>query len=120
MPRNLYDADHESFRSSVKEFVERTLVPRTESMIAEHSIPREVWLEAGQQGFFGLTVPEEFGGAGIDDYRFNAVLAEELAKFNAATASCFGIHSDITAPYVVALGTDEQKQRWLPGVAAGE
>ena len=120
MPRNIYEEDHESFRSSVREFVERELVPRTESMIAEHSIPREVWLEAGKQGFFGLTIPEEFGGAGIDDYRFNAVLAEELAKFNSATSSCFGIHADITAPYIVAMGTQEQKERWLPQVATGE
>lgn len=120
MPRNIYDEDHEAFRSSVKEFVDRTLVPRAESMIAEHSIPREVWLEAGKQGFFGLTIPEEFGGAGIDDYRFNAVLAEELAKFNVAVSSCFGIHADITAPYIVALGTEEQKQRWLPQVVTGE
>lgn len=120
MPRNIYDEDHEAFRSSVKEFVDRNLVPRAESMIAEHSIPREVWLEAGKQGFFGLTIPEEFGGAGIDDYRFNAVLAEELSKFNVAVSSCFGIHADITAPYIVALGTDEQKQRWLPQVATGE
>lgn len=120
MPRNIYDEDHEAFRASVKEFVERMLVPRTEEMIRDHTIPREVWLEAGRQGFFGLTIPEELGGAGIDDYRFNAVLGEELAKFNSATASCFGIHSDITAPYIVALGTDEQKQRWLPAVAAGE
>ena len=120
MPRNIYEEDHEAFRSSVREFVEHTLVPRTESMIAEHTIPREVWLEAGKQGFFGLTIPEEFGGAGIDDYRFNAVLAEELAKFNSATSSCFGIHADITAPYIVAMGTEEQKQRWLPEVATGE
>ena len=120
MPRNIYDEDHEAFRASVKEFVERTLVPRTEEMIEQHSIPREVWLEAGKQGFFGLGIPEEFGGAGIEDYRFNAVLAEELAAFNAATASCFGIHSDITAPYLVTLGTQEQKERWLPAVAAGE
>ncbi|MGN7248460.1 acyl-CoA dehydrogenase family protein [Janibacter anophelis] len=120
MPRNIYDEDHESFRASVREFVERTLVPRADSMIAEHSIPREVWLEAGKQGFFGLTIPEEFGGAGIDDYRFNAVLAEELAKFNVAVSSCFGIHADITAPYVVAMGTQEQKERWLPQVVTGE
>ena len=120
MPRNIYDEDHEAFRASVKEFVDRNLTPRAEEMIREHTIPRDLWLEAGKQGFFGLTIPEEFGGAGIEDYRFNAVLAEELSKFTAAVASCFGIHSDITAPYIVALGTEEQKQRWLPGVVAGE
>ncbi|MFC7489323.1 MULTISPECIES: acyl-CoA dehydrogenase family protein [unclassified Knoellia] len=120
MPRNIYDDDHEAFRGSVREFVERTLKPRAEEMIREHVIPRDIWVEAGKQGFFGLGIPEEFGGAGIVDYRFNAVVAEELAKFNAATSSCFGIHSDITAPYIVALGTQEQKERWLPQVVTGE
>ena len=120
MPRNIYDEDHEAFRSSVREFVDRNLKPRAEEMIREHQIPRDIWLEAGKQGFFGLAMPEEYGGAGIDDYRFNAVLAEELAKFNAASASCFGIHSDITAPYIEHMGTDEQKARWLPQVITGE
>ncbi|KRE43557.1 acyl-CoA dehydrogenase family protein [Knoellia sp. Soil729] len=120
MPRNIYDADHEAFRSSVREFVERSLKPRAEEMIRDHVIPRDLWIEAGKQGFFGLGIPEEFGGAEVEDYRFNAVMAEELAKFNAATSSCFGIHSDITAPYIVALGTQEQKERWLPQVATGE
>ena len=120
MPRNIYDEDHEAFRSSAREFVERTLAPRADEMIRDHVIARDIWLEAGKQGFFGLCIPEEYGGAGIDDYRFNAVLAEELSKFNVAVSSCFGIHADITAPYIVALGTDEQKQRWLPQVATGE
>lgn len=120
MPRNIYDDDHEAFRSSVREFVERTLKPRAEEMIRDHTIARDIWIEAGKQGFFGLTIPEEFGGAGIEDYRFNAVLAEELAKFNVAVSSCFGIHADITAPYLVAMGTQEQKERWLPQVATGE
>ncbi len=120
MPRRIYNEDHESFRQSVKEFVDRTLAPRAEEMIREKVIPRDIWLEAGQQGFFGLGIPEEYGGAGVDDYRFNAVFAEEIAKFTAAASACFGIHADITAPYVVHMGTDEQKQRWLPGAASGE
>ncbi|WP_409484050.1 acyl-CoA dehydrogenase family protein [Arsenicicoccus dermatophilus] len=120
MERTLYGEDHEAFRQSVREFVERSLVPRAEEMIREHVIPRDIWEEAGRQGFFGLCVPEEFGGAGIDDYRFNAVFAEEIGRFTAAASSCFGIHADITAPYIVHLGTEEQKQRWLPDVAAGK
>ena len=120
MPRNIYEEDHEAFRASCREFVERTLVPRAEEMIREKVIPRDIWLEAGKQGFFGLGMPEEFGGTGIEDYRFNAVLAEEVSKFNAATAASFGIHSDITAPYILHLGTPEQKQRWLPGAISGE
>ena len=68
----------------------------------------------------GLAIPEEYGGAGADDFRFNAVLTEELAKVGAGMPTCVGIHADITAPYIVELGTEEQKQRWLPGVASGE
>ena len=120
MPRNIYDEDHEAFRASAREFVERTLAPRAEEMIRDHVIARDIWLEAGKQGFFGLCIPEEYGGAGIDDYRFNAVFAEEIGKFTAAASSCFGIHADVTAPYIVSLGTEEQKQKYLPAVAAGE
>jgi alkylation response protein AidB-like acyl-CoA dehydrogenase len=120
MPRHVYDEDHDAFRSSVREFVERSLAPRAQEMIELKAIPRDLWQEAGKQGLFGLDIPEEFGGAGAGDYRFNAVAAEEIAKFNAAVSSCFGIHSDVCPPYVVDLGTPEQKQRWLPGMASGE
>lgn len=120
MKRSIYDEDHEAFRASVKEFLDRSVVPHVEQHAADKAIPREFWLEAGKQGFLGLEIPEEYGGAGADDYRFNAVLFEELNKVNAALGSCVGIHADITAPYLVELGTEEQKKRWLPGVAAGE
>ncbi|HET7278484.1 MAG TPA: acyl-CoA dehydrogenase family protein [Dermatophilaceae bacterium] len=120
MPRNVYGPDHEAFRSSVREFVERTLKPRAEQMLEAKSIDRDIWKEAGKQGLLGLEIPEEFGGAGADDYRFNAVAAEEIAGFNAAVSSCLGIHSDVCPPYIVDLGTDEQKQRWLPGIASGD
>jgi len=120
MPRNIYDEDHEAFRRSVREFVERTLAPHAQAMIEGKSIPRELWQEAGKQGLFGLDIPEEFGGAGADDYRFNAAASEEISAFNAAVSSCFGIHSDVCPPYIVDLGTEEQKQRWLPGIASGE
>jgi alkylation response protein AidB-like acyl-CoA dehydrogenase len=120
MKREIYDEDHEAFRSSVREFLERSVIPNVEQHAVDKGIPREFWLEAGKQGFLGLEIPEEYGGAGADDYRFNAVMAEELSKVNAALGSCWGIHADITAPYIVAMGTEEQKQRWLPGVAAGE
>ncbi|WP_243058553.1 acyl-CoA dehydrogenase family protein [Nocardioides sp. SR21] len=120
MKRSIYDEDHEAFRASVKEFLDRSVVPHVEQHAADKAIPREFWLEAGKQGFLGLEIPEENGGAGADDYRFNAVVFEELNKVNAALGSCVGIHADITAPYLVELGTEEQKKRWLPGVAAGE
>ena len=120
MRRRIYDADHESFRDSVREFLDRQVRPRGEEFIEARAFPRDFWLEAGKQGFLGLEIPEEYGGAGAGDFRFNAVLAEELAKVTAALSSCFGIHADIVAPYLVDLGTEEQKQRWLPGFCTGE
>jgi long-chain-acyl-CoA dehydrogenase len=124
MKRTIYDEDHEAFRASVKEFLDRQVVPNLEEHAAQKAIPREFWLEAGKQGFLGLEVPEAYGGeieeAGAGDYRFNAVLTEELAKVNMALPSCVGIHSDIVAPYLVHLTTEEQRKRWLPGFCTGE
>ena len=120
MRRGLYEADHEDFRESMRTFVDRTLRPKLDQHTAEHRIDRDSWLEAGRMGFLGLEIPEEFGGSGAQDYRFNAVFNEELAKFGAAYASCFGIHADVVAPYLVDLGTDEQKKQWLPRFCTGE
>jgi alkylation response protein AidB-like acyl-CoA dehydrogenase len=119
MPRNVYGPDHEAFRETAREFVERSLKPRAERFIEARSIDREVWIEAGKQGLLGLEIPQVYGGSEAGDFRFNAILTEELSKFNAAASSCFGIHTDCVAPYLVELGTQEQKQRWLPGFCSG-
>jgi long-chain-acyl-CoA dehydrogenase len=118
--RQVYDADHEAFRAAVREFLDRSVRPRVEEFAAARSLPRELWLEAGRQGFLGLEVPEEHGGSAAGDYRYNAVLGEELSKVGAAFSSCLGIHYDVVAPYLVELTTPEQKARWLPGFCAGE
>ena len=118
--RTIYDSDHEAFRGSVKEFLDRQVVPHLEEHADAHALPRDFWIEAGKQGFLGLEVPEEYGGQPRGeprDYRFTAVLTEELAKVNMALPSCVGIHADIVAPYLVQLTTEEQKQRWLPASA---
>jgi len=120
MKRHIYDEDHEAFRSSVRTFLERSVIPHVGDYVTDKAISRDFWLEAGAQGFLALEIPEEYGGAAAGDYRFNAVLGEELAKVNAALNSCWGIHADIVAPYIVGLGTEEQKQRWLPRVVTGE
>ena len=120
MQRTLFDEDHDEFRKSVQTFVARTIVPDHDQMIATRSIERSVWLEAGKQGFLGLDVPEKYGGNAAGDFRFNAVFAEELAKVSVALASCMTIHTDVVAPYLLDLGTDEQKERWLPGFCTGE
>ena len=120
MRRTIFTEDHEAFRASAQEFIDRTARPLAQEMIRAHGIPREVWREAGRQGLLGLSIPEEYAGSWAGDYRFNAVLAEEQARLSAALASCMGIHSDVCPPYLVAHGTEEQKQRWLPGIATGE
>lgn len=118
MKRTIYTQDHEDFRAAVRTWLERDVIPNGEQYIADKALPREFWLKAGENGFLGLALDEEYGGAG--DFRYNAVLAEELGKVNAALPTCVGINSDITAPYINELGTPEQKERWLPGVASGE
>src|SRR3954471_15387088 len=120
MRRSIYDEDHEAFRSSVREFLDRQVKPELEEHAEEKRIPREFWLEAGKQGLLGLEVPEVYGGSEAGDYRFNAVLTEELAKVNMTLPTCLGIHGDSVAPYLVHLPTDEQKQRGLPRFCSGE
>jgi alkylation response protein AidB-like acyl-CoA dehydrogenase len=88
--------------------------------MANHEFGREVWLELGRQGFLGLNVPEEYGGAGVNDPRFSLILAEELSRLAFSYPSCVGIHTNCIAPYLVDLCTEEQKQRWLPGFCTGE
>jgi alkylation response protein AidB-like acyl-CoA dehydrogenase len=120
MNRDIYDDEHQAFRRSVRQFLERSVIPNVEAYADKKTLPREFWLEAGANGFLGLEIPEEYGGLGAQDYRFNAVMLEELNKVNAALGSCWGIHADITAPYIVEFGTVDQKQRWLPQLASGQ
>jgi alkylation response protein AidB-like acyl-CoA dehydrogenase len=120
MRRTIFNEDHTAFRESCRTFVDRTLRPHQEKHIANHELGREVWLELGRQGLLGLNVPAEYGGAGVDDVRFSLILAEELSRLAFAYSSCVGIHTNCIAPYLVDLGTEEQKQRWLPKFCTGE
>jgi alkylation response protein AidB-like acyl-CoA dehydrogenase len=120
MRRTIFDEDHDAFRESCRTFVDRTLRPHQEKHIANHELGREVWLQLGKQGLLGLNVPAEYGGAGVDDVRFSLILAEELSRLAFAYSSCVGIHTNCIAPYLVDLGTEEQKQRWLPKFCTGE
>ena len=120
MKRTVYTEDHEAFRASARTWLEREVSPRLEEFIEAKAIPRDVWISAGKMGFLGLEIPEQYGGSEAGDYRFNAVLSEELSRVSAALSSCLGIHADIVAPYLADLCTDEQKERWLPRFCSGE
>lgn len=120
MKRALFEDEHEWFRESVAAFVDRELMPNRERFREQRSIDREAWLAAGEAGFLGLGVPTEYGGSGVEDFRFNAILMEELARAGFAYASSFGIQTDVVAPYLLRLTTEEQRARWLPGFCRGE
>jgi alkylation response protein AidB-like acyl-CoA dehydrogenase len=120
MRRTIFDEDHEAFRLTCRTFVDRVLRPDQEKHLADHAFGRQMWLEMGKLDLLGLNVPQEYGGAGVQDPRFALVLAEELSKLAFAYSSCVGIHADCVAPYLVDLGTEEQKQRWLPPFCTGE
>jgi alkylation response protein AidB-like acyl-CoA dehydrogenase len=114
----LYEAEHEDFRKTARAFFEREVTPHHDQWERDGIVPRELWRKAGEAGLLCFDVPEEHGGPGIDDFRFNVILSEEQARAG-ANGPGFSVHSDIIVPYLTSLGTDEQKQRWLPGCVDG-
>jgi alkylation response protein AidB-like acyl-CoA dehydrogenase len=121
MRRDFYTEDHELYRDSIRSYVENQVVPSYAEWSHAGIVPREVFTQLGELGALGFGVPEEFGGSGVDDFRFNLILAEEAARAHVAPALLGpGLVVDIVIPYLVSMGTDEQKARWLPGIAAGE
>src|ERR687886_1933318 len=121
MRRQLFDDAHEAFRDSFRRFLEKEVVPHHEQWERDGIVPREVFAAAGANGFVGMAVPEEYGGGGVDDFRFNVVLGEETAPAGATGFGLgLGLHNDIVLPYFLSFTTAEQKARWLPGIASGE
>jgi alkylation response protein AidB-like acyl-CoA dehydrogenase len=116
---SIYTQEHEDFRATVREFLEREVVPHHDQWEKDGQVSREVWTKAGAQGLLCFDVDEEYGGAGIKDFRYNMVLAEEAARAGVSGPG-FAVHTDIIVPYISSLGTDEQKRRWLPGLVSGE
>ena len=119
MRRTIFEPEHDAFRESVRAFCDKEIVPHHKEWEAAGIVPRELWMEAGKQGFLGFMVPEEYGGGGQRDFRFNAVLIEELTRCGASGPG-FGVHTDINSAYLLDLTNDEQQARWLPGFASGE
>ncbi len=119
MKRTLFNQEHEMFRLAFRRFVEKEVAPYHEQWEKEGMVAREAWLKAGSQGFLGLDVPEQYGGGGVKDFRYNAIVTEELIRVGASGAA-FSLHNDVIVPYLVAYSNEEQKQRWLPKVCSGE
>lgn len=102
-------------------WLDREIVPHHEEWEAAGIVPRDVWLEAGKHGFLGYHVPEQYGGGGVDDFRFGAVMQEEVSTTGViGSVNGMTLHNDIVLPYYLTLATDDQKQRWLPRMVRGE
>ena len=118
--RRLFDEDHESFRESFAAFVANEITPHFLDWERARIVPRQVFARAGEFGFVGMAIPEQYGGGGSHDFRFNQIIGEEIAAAGVAGAGLgLTLHNDITTPYFVEYSTPEQATRWLPGIAAG-
>uniref|UniRef100_UPI003D904580 acyl-CoA dehydrogenase family protein n=1 Tax=Gordonia sp. B7-2 TaxID=3420932 RepID=UPI003D904580 len=116
-----HDIEHKHFRETVAKFVDDQITPAHEDWEKVGQWDRTLFTEAGKNGLLGFPVPEEFGGPGVDDFRYHAIVIEETARTGAAAeAIAFSLQNDVVLPYLVELTDDEQKARWLPGVVSGE
>jgi alkylation response protein AidB-like acyl-CoA dehydrogenase len=117
--RTIFEPSHELFRESFRTFLAKEVLPCYSQWEQDGIVDRAIWIKAGQQGFLGLGVPEEYGGAGTDDFRYNVIIAEELAR-QTLSGLVFTMQNDVALPYFLHLATEEQKRRWLPGIVSGE
>ena len=121
MERTIFESEHDLFRESFKQFVEKEIVPNNNDWEDNGIVDRSLFEIAGANGFLGIDIPQDFGGGGIEDYRFNQIMQEEFDMAGvAAAASGIGLHNDICIPYFLEFCSQEQRERWLPGLASGE
>ncbi|GAA3649546.1 acyl-CoA dehydrogenase family protein [Nocardioides ginsengisoli] len=118
MRRTVFNEDHESFRQTLRSFIEAEVVPHTDEWFAAGIVPRELYTKMGELGLFGITIPEEFGGAGIDSHKFLLVQYEESTRAGVTLGT--NVHVLLALPYVLMLADDEQRKRFLPKFATGE
>ena len=118
MPRTLFTAEHEDFRNSFRRFLQDEVAPRHEQWESQQYVDRDIWKRAGELGFLCVTMPEEYGGAGVDRL-FSVILMEEQARMGLSGPG-WSLHSDIVANYIMNFGSTEQKARWLPPMASGD
>lgn len=119
VPRRIFDADHEAFRDSVRRFVAREVTPHVDAWRAQGHTGREVWRKAGEQSLLCLWADEAYGGAGITDFRYDQILAEELL-YEGDPGLYFALHNRIVAPYIQRFGTEAQRERFLPPAIRGD
>ena len=121
MERTIFESEHHLFRESFRQFVDKEIVPNNQAWEEKGIVDRSLFEIAGSNGFLGVDIPQEFGGGGIADYRFNQIMQEEFDMAGvAAAASGLGLHNDICIPYFLEFCSEEQRARWLPGLTSGQ
>jgi alkylation response protein AidB-like acyl-CoA dehydrogenase len=121
MRRSLYEEDHEAFREAFRKFLDVHVLAHQDEWEQAGIVPRELFAAAGKSGFLGMDIPADYGGGGVKDFRFNAVISEEAMRCGAAAVGLgLTLHNDICLPYFLRYCNDEQKRRWLPRIASGE
>lgn len=121
MKRDLYDQTHGDFRASFRAFVATEIVPNHDKWEEAGRVDREMFTRAGELGFLGMAVPEVYGGLGQPDFRYNAIIGEELQRAGViGSGMCITLQNDVVLPYLMSATNDEQRRRWLPGMATGE
>ena len=119
MKRLIFQEEHEQLRATARQFLEKECAPYAEKWDSERIVDREAYVAAGKYGLIGFNMPEKFGGGGVDDFRFNAVIVEEFTKYGLPSPG-LSLQNDIVGPYFANLATEEQQERWLPGYITGE
>ena len=121
MERTIFDEEHEMFRKAYRTFLEREMVPHRDEWTEAEIVPRSVFASAGAAGFLAMPVPEEFGGAGMTDFRYSQVIAEELCAADLLPHGLgLTLHTDVCLPYFLDYADEDQQARWLPSIASGE
>jgi len=119
MKRLIFDEEHEQLRATARQFLEKECAPYAEKWDAERIVDRDAYVAAGKYGLIGFNLPEKFGGGGVDDFRFNAVIVEEFTRYGLPSPG-LSLQNDIVGPYFANLANSEQQARWLPGYITGE
>ncbi|NQY88184.1 MAG: acyl-CoA dehydrogenase family protein [Colwellia sp.] len=118
IPRTIYETEQEQFRDSVHKFLKAEAEPYHSQWEKDGQVDRALWNKAGEMGFLAPTVPEAYGGLGLD-FRYNAIVSEEISRLG-LTGIGFALHSDIAVPYIIKNGNEAQKQKYLPGCISGD
>ncbi len=119
--RTIFEDEHDDYRESFRRFLRAEVVPEYPEWERDHIVPKSLFTKCAEYGFLAMEVPEEYGGNGVEDWRFNVVLAEESVWAGVSDAMAGPLlHSDVVLPYITATANEEQRERWLPGIASGE